>query len=95
MNINLNEFLMNHHFEPYFEPEEKGIRRMSSFPVTKTVRQKRNRPDHLKFGRSFTDHMFMMEYDEKKVGIMARVIPYAPLSLEPAQQWCFIMPGNV
>lgn len=58
---------------------------MSSFPVTKTSTPKaKPDPHHLKFGRSFTDHMFMMEYDEKEGWHNGRVIPYAPLSLEPA-----------
>ena len=41
-------------------------------------------PNTLEFGRSFTDHMFILDYSEKDGWHDARIIPYAPLSLDPA-----------
>ena len=38
----------------------------------------------LVFGTIFTDHMFMMDYEEGKGWIDPRIIPYQPLSLEPS-----------
>jgi len=55
------------------------------FPVTRTEHPKaKPDPDKLKFGTQFTDHMFMMDYEEGKGWINGRVVPYGPLSLEPA-----------
>lgn len=38
----------------------------------------------LGFGRHFTDHMFAMDYDEERGWHGARIVPYGPLSLDPA-----------
>ena len=38
----------------------------------------------LGFGKLFTDHMFMMEYDRGMGWHDARIIPYGPLTLEPS-----------
>lgn len=40
--------------------------------------------DALPFGRIFTDHMFLMNYDEGRGWHDPRVVPYAPFSLDPA-----------
>ena len=40
--------------------------------------------DQLVFGRQFTDHMFVMEYDAGKGWHSARIEPYGPFSLEPS-----------
>ena len=44
------------------------------------------RPDenHLGFGKYYTDHMFIMDYDEGKGWHDARIVPYAPIVLDPA-----------
>lgn len=44
------------------------------------------KPDenHLGFGTYFTDHMFVMDYTEGKGWHDARIVPYAPISLDPA-----------
>lgn len=49
----------------------------------KTLKEK---PDqkHLGFGNYYTDHMFVMDYTEGKGWHDARIVPYAPLSLDPA-----------
>lgn len=38
----------------------------------------------LGFGKTFTDHMFAMDYEEGKGWHNARIQPYGPLSLDPA-----------
>lgn len=50
---------------------------------TKTPKQK---PDqkHLGFGTHFTDHMFIMDYETGKGWHNARIVPYAPLVLDPS-----------
>ena len=44
------------------------------------------KPDqkHLGFGDYFTDHMFIMDYTEGKGWHDPRIVPYAPLSIDPA-----------
>lgn len=53
--------------------------------ITKTQHPKQ-RPDqnNLGFGQYFTDHMFIMDYTEGKGWHDARIVPYAPLQLDPA-----------
>ena len=55
------------------------------FPVTKTQTPK-EKPDQtsLGFGKYYTDHMFVMEYDEGQGWHDGRVVPYGPISLDPA-----------
>ncbi len=55
------------------------------FPITKIENPKiKPDPSTLKFGRAFTDHMFQMEYDAINGWHNGRIIPYGPISLEPA-----------
>lgn len=44
------------------------------------------KPDQnaLGFGKYFTDHMFMMDYDEGQGWHNARIVPYAPIPMSPA-----------
>ena len=51
--------------------------------LTQTPKQKPN-PDTLRFGRVFTDHMFMMKYSTDKGWYDGHIMPYGPLSLDPA-----------
>ena len=53
--------------------------------VTKTTAPKQ-KPDQSKlgFGRYFTDHMFMMEYDPENGWHNARIIPFGNLTIHPA-----------
>ncbi len=53
--------------------------------IEKTTAPK-SRPDeqNLGFGRTFTDHMFLMKYTEGKGWHDAAVVPYAPFMLDPA-----------
>ena len=40
--------------------------------------------DKLGFGNYFTDHMFIMDYDEQNGWHDARIVPFGPLTLSPA-----------
>jgi branched-chain amino acid aminotransferase len=51
--------------------------------LTNTPKKKPD-PDTLKFGKEFSDHMFIMEYETGKGWHDGRIIPYGPLSLDPA-----------
>ncbi len=46
----------------------------------------KTKPDYnnLGFGKYFTDHMFLMNYTEGKGWHDARIVPYAPISLDPS-----------
>ena len=58
---------------------------MKTFPVQyAAVRKDKPDPDTLVFGRSFTDHMFQMDYTEGKGWHDGRIVPYGPLPLEPS-----------
>lgn len=48
------------------------------------VRKPRPDESQLGFGKIFTDHMFMMEYERGRGWHDARVVPHGPLSLDPA-----------
>ncbi|QKY70079.1 branched-chain amino acid aminotransferase [Lentibacillus sp. CBA3610] len=41
-------------------------------------------PDQLEFGRSFTDHMFLMDYTDDKGWHDPRIVPYEPLTVDPS-----------
>lgn len=53
--------------------------------VTRTTTPKQ-KPDQTKlgFGNYYTDHMFIMNYDEGEGWHNARIVPYAPFELDPA-----------
>ena len=44
------------------------------------------KPDEsaLGFGRHFTDHMFLMDYDIDKGWYDPRIVPYGPIALDPS-----------
>ncbi|MCM3742957.1 branched-chain amino acid aminotransferase [Sporosarcina luteola] len=48
------------------------------------VKKEKPNPENLVFGRSFTDHMFVADYDEGKGWHSHRIVPYAPVTLDPA-----------
>lgn len=50
---------------------------------TLSPKQKPN-PDELEFGTVFTDHMFIMNYIEGKGWHDGRIVPYAPIAMDPA-----------
>ena len=53
--------------------------------ITKTTAPKQ-KPDQTKlgFGNYYTDHMFIMNYDEGQGWHDARIVPYGPFELDPA-----------
>ena len=50
------------------------------------VKNRKEKPDFTKlgFGKYFTDHMFIMDYDDGMGWHDARIDPYGPLTLDPA-----------
>ena len=57
-----------------------------AIPIIRTSlpRQCRTEDCSLGFGCEFTDHMFLCDYDEEQGWHDARIVPYQPLSLDPA-----------
>lgn len=53
--------------------------------ITKTTTPKQ-KPDenNLGFGKYFTDHMLIMNYEEGKGWFDARIVPYGPLTIDPS-----------
>lgn len=51
---------------------------------TKTPKELPSEENPLKFGTIFTDHMFVMNYDVGQGWHDARIVPYAPISLDPS-----------
>jgi branched-chain amino acid aminotransferase len=47
-------------------------------------RKEKPKSDDLVFGRTFTDHMFVMDYSEPVGWHDARIIPYQPITLDPS-----------
>ncbi len=52
--------------------------------LTKQPKEKPADQSKLGFGKIFTDHMFVMNYDEGQGWHDPRIVPYGPLSLDPA-----------
>ncbi len=53
--------------------------------IIKTTSPKQMPPENeLGFGQVFTDHMFIMDYEEGKGWYNARIVPFANISLHPA-----------
>ncbi len=58
---------------------------MKQFPVHYAAERKaKPDPDTLVFGRTFTDHMFLMDYTAGQGWHDGRIVPYGPLPLEPS-----------
>ena len=57
-----------------------------NFPVTRTTHPKPRPEDETKLGfaRYFTDHMFVMDYDEGQGWHDGRIVPHEPFLIEPA-----------
>lgn len=53
-------------------------------PVTKNQHPKDKPSGPLGFGRYFTDHMFIAHFNRAQGWHSAKVVPYAPLSMDPA-----------
>lgn len=60
---------------------------MSAYEIKVTLTEtKKVKPaaDKLEFGRIFTDHMFIADYTVEEGWADARIVPYAPLEMDPA-----------
>jgi branched-chain amino acid aminotransferase len=60
---------------------------MSSPPFSlkvSTARKPRPKDSELGFGKVFTDHMALVDYESERGWFDPRVVPYGPLSLDPA-----------
>lgn len=59
---------------------------MENIKITLTQQKKEKPTDlsNLGFGRIFTDHMFLMDYDEGEGWHNPRIVPYGPIELDPA-----------
>ncbi len=55
-----------------------------SIELTKTPKKKPDDESKLGFGRMFTDHMFIMNYDKGEGWHNPRIVPYGPIELEPS-----------
>lgn len=49
-----------------------------------TTKKEKPVAEELQFGKVFTDHMFIADYSEEKGWFDHRVVPYEPLTLDPA-----------
>lgn len=52
--------------------------------LTAYPKQKPQDENNLPFGRNYSDHMFIMDYKKGKGWHDARIVPYAPILLDPA-----------
>ncbi|KXH80081.1 branched-chain amino acid aminotransferase [Sporosarcina sp. HYO08] len=60
---------------------------MTKLPVSITqskIQKAKPNPEELVFGRTFTDHMFVADYDEEIGWHDHRIVPYEPFELDPA-----------
>lgn len=59
---------------------------MLDIKITESTVKKKKPEDesHLGFGQIFTDHMFLMDYDDGIGWHDPRIVPYAPLTLDPS-----------
>lgn len=55
-----------------------------SVQLTKNYKSKPTDQKNLGFGRYYTDHMFIMNYDEGEGWHNPRIVPYGPIALDPA-----------
>lgn len=62
-----------------FDMEEQTIRVQRS-----ETKKEKPQSDQLIFGRSFTDHMFVMDYSDPLGWHNASIVPYQPLSIDPS-----------
>ncbi len=58
---------------------------MTEITITRTATPRQPPADEtLAFGKVFTDHMFLMNYEDGKGWYDPRIVPYGPFSLDPA-----------
>lgn len=52
--------------------------------IKSTNRKQKPAESEIEFGKQYTDHMFIMDYTEGQGWHSPRIVPYAPLTLDPA-----------
>lgn len=58
---------------------------MEELKITRAaVLKEKPKSSDLVFGQSFTDHMFLLDYDSGKGWHTPRIVPYGPLQIDPA-----------
>ena len=58
---------------------------MKEYPVQRAaVLKPKPDPSTLVFGRTFTDHMFLMDYTDGQGWHDGRIVPYGPIALDPS-----------
>jgi len=58
---------------------------VTEIAITRTAQPKKPPADEtLAFGKVFTDHMFLMDYNEGRGWHAPRIVPYGPFTLDPA-----------
>ena len=57
---------------------------MLDIKITKTQHPKEKQKEVKDFGKHFTDHMFIMNYETGKGWYDPRIVPYGEISLEPS-----------
>mgnify|MGYP000022458012 CR=1 FL=1 len=68
---------------------------MKEYPVQRAaVLKPKPDPDTLVFGKTFTDHMFIMDYTAGQAGTTGASCPTAPSPWSPPP-WCSTMPGGL
>ena len=66
-------------------PAKTSVDTLPTFPVRRTPHPRPRPPEtELGFGKYFTDHMFLIHYDPEHGWHDGAVVPYGPLSLDPA-----------
>ena len=69
---------------PSFIMLREVIKIMQEITVTRTTTPRERVPeDQLGFGKVFSDHMFMMNYDAGEGWLDPRIVPYGPIELMP------------
>ena len=68
---------------------------MQEIKITRAQTLK-EKPDSstLVFGKSMTDHMFIVDYDAGQGWHDPRIVPYAPLQIDPAAVRAGTIPGS-
>lgn len=74
---------MKFYLKPIKESTSTMVRHNIDIQLTSAKKEK---PDfhQLGFGKVFTDHMFIMDYNEEKGWYDPRIVPYQPIALDPS-----------
>lgn len=82
-NIQLMRYTMIRFLKNTYEKRDTDMK--YEFPVTSNPNPKK-KPESkgLRFGTEFTDHMFVMDYNQADGWHNGRILPYGPIQLDPA-----------